>query len=372
MSSTLDEILFLALQSSPSEMTVGGFAGLVDDVLTEVVDGQWYSALALMAVAFTVGAILTQTVRYYQNFAHSDNWFTLTFVGLGTLLCLAQLGLNAWQTRNLVYYASTAFSDIVRKDVYSDVAVILLLGSFNVAAVHFFSFRAFRLAGRKWWFLPPIGVGVLLSTAMGLAVAINCARMPEPATKNLLLLQAWLNRSDRWVIIWTTCCVVTDIYVCTLLTVVLLRDKTTFVRTGKSRLLRRLLMLTWETMLPPAINVVGQIVVSIVELPSLANFSRVLAWTLGPLYFQAILNSLVGRQNLQAVLQTPGRGTARPHSQIRIPLTTVESESVVGVGIQVYEDAIKGAGGWTPKQETDGESWHPKERSETYTIEDAV
>ncbi|WRT64585.1 uncharacterized protein IL334_001517 [Kwoniella shivajii] len=284
----IDEAIFQALHTSARTLT-------------------WYCALGLGIEGIILGAILSQTYRYYEHFKLQDSRSTLFLVGLGTSACLGQFGLNLWQTYMFIDKAATQVFIVLEKDVYADMTVLLFIGIFNLGAAVYFSRRAIKLVGKKHILIPILGSLALASFAMCLACVITGFRVPGGTGD----LKGWITNVNKWVIAWTAVSVVTDLCVCFTMTYALINSRDE-IKAAATSLMRKLLMLTFETMLPPVTVTFLLLIFGTIENATMGNFSRVLVWTIGPLYFHAIIHSLVGRHDIQFILQQQQGGSNLP------------------------------------------------------------
>ncbi|WVF69588.1 hypothetical protein IAT40_004366 [Kwoniella sp. CBS 6097] len=274
-----NQAIFAALHSSPRTIT-------------------WYCALGLGFEGLVIGAILTQVYRYYEHFHLQDARVTLFLVGVGTIGCLGQFAVNLWQTYMFIDKAATAINSIIIKDVYADMVILIFVGLYNLGAVAYFSKRAIKLVGKARLFAPLLGFMGIASFAMCIACVCSGFNLPH----NPAELETWIARVNRYVIAWTAVALVTDVSVCIAMTYALLKCRDE-LKAAATSLLRKLLMMTFETMVPPALVVLLLLVFGGITTATMGNFSRVLVWCTGPLYFHAILHSLVGRQDVQFILQ---------------------------------------------------------------------
>ncbi|WVW78228.1 hypothetical protein I302_100180 [Kwoniella bestiolae CBS 10118] len=281
----IDEAIFQALQSSARSLT-------------------WYCALGLGLEGIVLGAILSQVYRYYEHFRLHDTRWTLAFVALGTCGCIGQFGLNLWQTYMFIDKAATAVYIVLEKDVYADMTVLLFVGIYNLAAAFYFSRRAIKLRGHRRTLVPTLGVLSLASFAICLATVCTGFRLPSGTGD----LKGWITNVNNWVIAWTAVSVATDLCVCATMTYALIKSKDE-IKAAATSLMRKLLMLTFETMLPPVTVTLLLLIFGSIENLTMGNFSRVPVWMIGPLYFHSIIHSLVSRHDVQFILeQQHGQG----------------------------------------------------------------
>nr|XP_031860728.1 uncharacterized protein CI109_003771 [Kwoniella shandongensis]KAA5527800.1 hypothetical protein CI109_003771 [Kwoniella shandongensis] len=276
----LDAAIFKALHSDPTRIT-------------------WWCCLGIGLEGIVFGAILTQTYKYYEHFHLQDSRLTLWLVGAGLAACAAQFGLNLWQTYLFIDKASTAVYQVLKKDTYADMVILLFIGLFNFAAAVYFSRRSLKLLGRVWSLGIPLAVMSVASLAMCIACVCEGFSLPTDTAH----LEDWLDKVNKYVIAWTAVSLATDIAVCGAMTYALVKSRDD-IKAAATSLLRKLLMLTFETMMPPAIVVFVLLIFGSISSATMGNFSRVLVWTIGPLYFHAIIHSLVSRHDVQFILQT--------------------------------------------------------------------
>ncbi|WWD07450.1 hypothetical protein V865_005549 [Kwoniella europaea PYCC6329] len=275
----IDEAIYQALQSSARSIT-------------------WYCALGLGLEGIVLGAIFSQVYRYYELFTSHDSRYTLFLVGIGTLGCIGQFGLNLWQTYMFIDKAATAVYIVLEKDVYADMTVLLFVGIYNLAGAFYFSRRAIKLVGNRRTLIPTLSILSLASFAMCLVTICTGFKIPSGTGD----LKGWLSNVNKWVIAWTAVSVVTDLCVCATMTYALVKSRDE-IKAAATSLMRKLFMLTFETMLPPVTVTFLLLIFGSIENLTMGNFSRVLVWTIGPLYFHSIVHSLVSRHDVQFILQ---------------------------------------------------------------------
>ncbi|KAK8847586.1 hypothetical protein IAR55_005445 [Kwoniella newhampshirensis] len=278
----LDAAIYNALHSDPTRIT-------------------WWCCIGVALEGIVLGAILTQTYKYYEHFHLHDSRLTLWLVGVGMAACAGQFGLNLWQTYNFIDKASTAVYQVLEKDVYADMVILLFIGLFNFAAAVYFSRRALKLLGRVW----ALGIPLAVMSVASLAMCIACVCTGFSIPKDTNHLEQWLDNVNKYVIAWTAVSLATDIAVCGAMTYALLKSRDE-IKAAATSLLRKLLMLTFETMMPPGVVVFVLLIFGSISNATMGNFSRVLVWTIGPLYFHAIIHSLVSRHDVQFILQHQG------------------------------------------------------------------
>ncbi|OCF44845.1 hypothetical protein I317_01334 [Kwoniella heveanensis CBS 569] len=333
-----NQAIFAALHSTPRTIT-------------------WYCALGAGFEGLVLGAILTQVYRYYEHFHLQDARVTLFLVGVGTVACLGQFAVNLWQAYMFIDKAATTVNSIIIKDVYADMVVLIFTGLFNLAAVTYFSKRAIKLVGKARLFAPLLGFLGIASFAMCIACVCSGFNLPH----NPAELQTWIARVNRYVIAWTAVALLTDICVCVAMTYALLKCRDE-IKAAATSLFRKLLMLTFETMLPPALVTFLLLVFGGIATATMGNFSRVLVWCIGPLYFHAILHSLVGRQDVQFILQkgagqssnsAGGRNTnqrAMTDGYANDSLGNAGMRAELGLGMQMVPVSEHGFGGRTKNE----------------------
>ncbi|WVR04787.1 hypothetical protein IAU60_001799 [Kwoniella sp. DSM 27419] len=295
-----NQAIFAALHSNPKQIT-------------------FFCALGVAFEGLIVGVIVSQAYRYYEVFHQSDKRITLYLVALGIAGCIGQFAITLWQTFMFIDKAATAVSDIIITDVYADMVILVMVGLYNLAAAVYFSRRAIRLVGRKRLLGPALGFMIMASFAMCIACVCSGFNLPSNPTE----LTAWIQKVNVFVIAWTAVALVTDVCVCTSMIYALLKCRDE-LKAAATSLLRKLLLLVFETMIPPAIATFLLLVFGSISTATMGNFSRVLVWCVGPLYFHAILHSLVGRHDVQFILRKGagqsslgGSGSGTPASRER-------------------------------------------------------
>ncbi|WWC59673.1 uncharacterized protein I303_102235 [Kwoniella dejecticola CBS 10117] len=296
-----------------------------------------FSALATSVEGLVLGIILCQTTRYLTNFGRTDPLWAVIAILLGAAVLFAQLAMNLWQTYALIDKAATDLLSIVVSDIRCNMTVVLFIGILNFIAAGFFGRRAWLLSKKKIWLLIPLSIGILSSLGLSLGVAIRGYALPSlagsPTPEDLAKYDLWRKNDNRLIVIWAAIALVQDVFVCALMTVMLLREKSGLQETEHG-LLKLLIKLTYETMAGPVfLNVINVIVIAM-QGATFADHSRLITWILGPVYFSSILQSLKYTKDVQRILRvipTPRtaskehRGTLHRIESPSIPLTSTIS-----------------------------------------------
>ncbi|WVQ79872.1 hypothetical protein IAT38_001972 [Cryptococcus sp. DSM 104549] len=278
----------------------------------------FYCALALAFEGLVLGAVLTETYRYFEHFGRRDSIWTLLIVTVGVCGCLGQFGLNLWQTYMFIDKAATAFYLVLEKDIYADMTVLLLVGIYQLAGDVYFARKAIKLVGHTWLIGIPLGALSLTSFAMCIVCVASGFNIPW-TTLNIV---GWLSKINTYVITWTAVSLTTDLAVCAAMMYALLKTRND-IEAAATSLYRKLFMLMFETLVPPAIVVFVLLTYGSVKGATFGNFTRALAWLIGPLYYLAVVHSLVSRHDVQFILQTDQQN--RPP----VPLSGTSSEQAI-------------------------------------------
>ncbi|WVQ75857.1 hypothetical protein IAR50_005490 [Cryptococcus sp. DSM 104548] len=283
-------------------------AAIFSALRTDALHITYWSALGLAFEGLVLGAVLTVSYRYYEHFGRHDSRSTLCLIALGIATCLGQFGLNLWQTYRFIDKAATAFYLVMEKDIYADMVVLLLIGVHNLAGSLFFIRRTVRLVGHSWYIGIPLVVFSMASFALCLTSVIHGFLIPWDTTK----IMSWLSRINIYVLAWMTMSVISDLAVCVAMTWALTRTRKD-IEAAASTLWRKLMMLTFETMIPSTTVVLVLLIYGGVDNATFGNFTRALAWIVGPLYFLAVVHSLVSRHDVQHLLQDEFQKREEPH-----------------------------------------------------------
>nr|XP_031860727.1 uncharacterized protein CI109_003770 [Kwoniella shandongensis]KAA5527799.1 hypothetical protein CI109_003770 [Kwoniella shandongensis] len=278
------------------------------------------SALAVAIEGVMLGCLVLQTTKYLGAFWRSDPIWAIGGIVLGVMVCLGQFGLNLWQTHRMIDKAANTLTEIVVADVKANMGVLVVIGWMNAITAGYFGRRAWNMAGKKTWLACPLILGILSSLGLSLGVAIKGFMLPSlagnPSAELIMKYKDWLDVDNRLVVVWTAISLVKDVFVCALMTVMLLKSKDE-IRQRDRTLFKLLLRLTYETMFGPvAINIINLAVV-VEQGATFAGYSRIVTWVLGPIYFSSLLQSLNYRKDVQDILHvTPPRRQSRGMSSI--------------------------------------------------------
>ncbi|ODO07841.1 hypothetical protein I350_03420 [Cryptococcus amylolentus CBS 6273] len=275
---------------------------------TDALHITYWSALGLALEGLVLGAVLTVSYRYYEHFGRHDSWLTLSAIALGIASCIGQSALNLWQTYRFIDKAATAFYLVMEKDIYADMVVLLLIGIHNLAGSLFFIRRTIKLVGHPWYIGVPLVAFSVTSFGLCLTSVIHGYLIPWDTTN----FTSWLSRINVYVLTWMTMSVISDVSICVAMTWALTRTRRD-IEAAASSLWRKLMMLTFETMIPSTTVVFVLLIYGGVENATFGNFTRALAWIVGPLYFLAVAHSLVSRHDVQHLLQDELQKREEPH-----------------------------------------------------------
>ncbi|WWC86703.1 uncharacterized protein L201_001580 [Kwoniella dendrophila CBS 6074] len=292
----LGDAIYLFIGSSPTNLTFSSACGA-----------------AIEGLIF--GTILVQTTKYLSAFGRSDPVWAVCGIILGAITLLLQFGLNLWQTHRLIENAATQLLTVIVTDLKCNMTVIVIIGIMNFVAAGYFGRRAWLLAKKNNWLLPPLIMGIFTSLGLSLGVAIKGYMLPSladnPSPENLMKYDSWRKTDNRLIVIWASVALVQDVLVCGLMTAMLLKERDGFRKT-EGNLLRLLLRLTYETMAGPVLVNIATVIVVAKQGATFAGYSRIVSWMLGQVYFSAILQSLNYRKDVQRMLKVVP--TPRPKS----------------------------------------------------------
>ncbi|WWC68142.1 uncharacterized protein I206_102065 [Kwoniella pini CBS 10737] len=264
-----------------------------------------FSALAIAIEGLVLGIILAQTTRYLINFRRSDPFWAIVSIIFGAITLFAQFGMNLWQTYRLIGKAATELLTIVVGDIRCNMTVLVFIGILNFVAAGFFGRRAWLLSKKKIWLLIPLGLGIFSSLGLSLGVAIKGYMLPSlamnPTAKDLEKYDSWRRTDNNLIVIWAAIALTQDVIVCALMTAMLLKEKTGLQETEHG-LLKLLIKLTYETMAGPVVLNIINVIVIAKQGATFADYSRLVTWVLGPVYFSSILQSLNYRRDVQRIL----------------------------------------------------------------------
>ncbi|ORY31389.1 hypothetical protein BCR39DRAFT_587489 [Naematelia encephala] len=198
----------------------------------------------------------------------------------------------------------------------------LLEGIISSACQCFYIDRAYRLNNNN--ILIPIGIGTLVFVSLGAAIGTR-------VDFGLLKAESQAANIDIFVYVWLSCTMSADILITLLVGYGLHKNRTGWTETD--RLVKRLILLAFETQLPPALVSIAFIIEFAINPPSsLGVFMEVL---LSKTYIVALLVVLNSRYNLRRQLgnrndewgdgqkrtNTYALGSARP-AQATVHITT--------------------------------------------------
>ncbi|KAK4686513.1 hypothetical protein P7C73_g3612, partial [Tremellales sp. Uapishka_1] len=206
-----------------------------------------------------------------------------------------------------------------------------------LAATLFFGLRAYRLWGRKRPVAVPIIMTMHVSLVSGLVLDIYALTQPSfdasSGSVELMVFERWVENLLKWRTklqkVWIFSTLVSDLLICGLIVVALLRFKSVYSMTHS--VINKVIIMLTETMLPPVI---------LVLLYSIALFTGhgPGSWfrNCGPLqsvaYWFAIVWSLSRRENFQAALGGDS-GTPPLHLSSRMAHALGLSDSAVDVNL---------------------------------------
>ncbi|KAJ9103575.1 hypothetical protein QFC20_004731 [Naganishia adeliensis] len=221
------------------------------------------------------------------------------------LLESAQMAMCIWQTMFLIEHDHNVTS-VFHTDVACNMLICLWIAITNAFTTSYFYRRAWSFAGRKWWLLIPAVVAIVASLGLGCAVVAYGFMMPQAKVfSDLKLLLEWYEKIGRVAKAWAILSFSMDVLVC-----ISTATKNELKKEQNRPLLRRLYLVTSETMLPPALVALGIFISFELHGVTLMSLDRALCWIMPNVFFLAVLHSLVARQRLATVIFAPNRSTA--------------------------------------------------------------
>ncbi|WWC68151.1 uncharacterized protein I206_102074 [Kwoniella pini CBS 10737] len=277
-----DAMLWQSLGSNPSKTT-------------------WWNVFALVLQSLIVSSIVTKTFQYFEYFQKSDNSLYLGFVGLGCSVSIAALGLTCAQTYKLVYHAATEFHTIYRFLYMVDQTILLIGAFFNASAAIYYAHRAWSMANKKRWLLPPLAIVVIAPFISAFVVVIKGYKLPALLMENLPSLPGYFEDYIHSSRVWGALTLAMDATLCLSLTTLLLRSKDSIFH-NETRLLHNLFALMYESMLPPVILLLILESADQVAGSPTSDWRKFVITCVPTLYFHSVLSALVGRQTIRGLL----------------------------------------------------------------------
>ncbi|GHJ88187.1 hypothetical protein NliqN6_4589 [Naganishia liquefaciens] len=268
------------------------------------------AALGVALQGLLLGMIYSHSFRYFSIFNESDPRLYRALVGCAVVINTAQMAMGIWQTMFLIEHDHDVAS-ILHIDVACNMMVCLWIAITNALTTGYFYRRAWSLGGRKWWLLAPAIAAILASLGLGCVVVAYGLRMPRTqAFADLQPMLQWYHEIGRVAKAWAILSFSMDVLVCVSMFIFLAATENEFRKAQNRLLLRRMYLVTTETMLPPALVALGIFISFELHGVTLLSLDRALCWIMPNVFFLAVLHSLVARQRLATVIFAPNRGSA--------------------------------------------------------------
>ncbi|KAJ9094652.1 hypothetical protein QFC19_007865 [Naganishia cerealis] len=205
-------------------------------------------------------------------------------------------------------------------DVTCNMLICLWIAITNAVTASYFFRRAWSLAGRKWWLLIPAIVAILASLGLGCALVAHGFRVPHTRTlADLQRLLVWFEKLGGVAKAWAVLFFSIDVLVCIsnksynraklapqyAVFIFLACTKNELRKEHNKPLLRRIYLITTETMLPPALLAIGIFISFELHGVEMLSLDRAMFWMMPNMLFLAVLHSLVARQRLATVIFAP-------------------------------------------------------------------
>ncbi|KAI5449316.1 hypothetical protein NCC49_004818 [Naganishia albida] len=272
------------------------------------------AALGLALEGILLGMVYSHSFKYFSIFNESDPRLYKGLVACGVLVNTAQMVMCIWQTMFLIEHDHNVTS-VFHTDVACNMLICLWIAITNAFTTSYFYRRAWSFAGRKWWLLIPAVVAILASLGLGCAVVAYGFMMPRARVfSDLKILLDWYEKIGRVAKTWAILSFSMDVLVCISMFGFLAATKNELRKEQNRPLLKRIYLVTSETMLPPALVALGIFISFELHGVTLMSLDRALCWIMPNVFFLAVLHSLVARQRLATVIFTPNRTTDHPDS----------------------------------------------------------
>ncbi|WVR06616.1 hypothetical protein IAU60_003648 [Kwoniella sp. DSM 27419] len=286
-----------SLVSSPADATqdLWGAMGVTDGA------GVWWSALGNIIQAMVLSGILGQTMDYFDYFGRRDNRYALAGIAFGTLVAIGTVGLTCAQTYVMVHRESLDAAWAIRFMMMVDMTLWLVGALFNLSAGTYFAVRAYKMSGRNKWVLPVFGVGLVTQLAAAIAAVAKGYTCPLLTVETLGTLPAFIKDTIDLFKIWAATTLTVDTSICIFVTIMLFRSKDGIFHMER-KIYRKLISLTYETMLPPVLCLLVLESTSWVKTNPMTDYRRIFTSVLPVLYYHSLIHTLVGRQQVRVML----------------------------------------------------------------------
>ncbi|WRT68080.1 uncharacterized protein IL334_005055 [Kwoniella shivajii] len=261
----------------------------------------WYATVGTIIQALIVSSILSNTLSYFEYFTQSDSIWLLEAVGLGAIMSVGALGLTSAQAYKLIHENETNIASHFRFLMLADMSHLLIGAIFNAAGAVYYTYRAWRMSGNKWYIVPPFALGVIAQFAVAIIAVVNGLKMPHLTIEVVKDLQEIMGGTIKWFQAWGAITFAVDGILCLFMTFMLFKSKQGIFH-NQSKLFKKLISLVYETMLPPVLCLLILESTSSKAGSPLTDFRRIFTSILPVLYYHSVLSTLVGRQTIRKIL----------------------------------------------------------------------
>nr|ODN89556.1 hypothetical protein L203_02268 [Cryptococcus depauperatus CBS 7841] len=262
----------------------------------------WCSILGLMLQCFLLGIVFSHCRRYLETYTLSDPAVTVLGVVIGIGLVMTNLGVTCSQTRRLISQSGD-HSPMASADNTGNLIVVSLATAIGFAGMVYGIWKIWKLAGKsRVMFCGPLGVAALAYLGLSGAVLRHGVTKPETQLANLDSITVWINSQGNYYKAWAGLLFGVYFTIWLMTALLLFGQKRIFGTEGG--LYKTLLWVISESMLPIIVASLVLLIQLTSHTPSLATSSRVTIQTLPALALLSILNPLIYRTRLQAIVDS--------------------------------------------------------------------